>query len=156
MEVYRISRDKYAESLSGSLSENRWNVKGEDVIYAGSSRALSTLEVLVHQNFVKPVFVHKVSVIRLPDDLDFYRVIHKSELPSGHDWRFKAAYAALQKIGSDWYKSKETLILKVPSAVITTEYNYVINTQHPDFKSKVSIADIEDYFWDDRLFPGKI
>ena len=156
MEVYRISSLIYADRLTSSGKQNLWNVDGQEVIYAGTSRALSSLEVLVNQNFIRPAFVQKVSVIHLPDESDYYKVILKKQLPQEYKWRFNAAYPALQRLGSDWYTAKETLILKGPSAVITAEYNYVINTQHPDFKSKVKIVDVEDFFWDDRLFPEQI
>lgn len=154
MEVYRISREKHADKLTGSLQKNRWNLDGQEVIYAGSSRALSSLEVLVHLNFIKPDYVQKVAIIHLPDDAHYYRIVSADELPAESEWRFYSAYPALQKIGSDWYNSQETLILQVPSAVITAEYNFVINARHPDFR-KVKIVEIEEYFWDDRLFPGK-
>lgn len=62
------------------------------------------------------------------------------------------AYPDLQKIGSNWYQNKESLVLKVPSAVIPKEYNYVINTNHFEFATKVSLVRTEDYFWDERLF----
>ncbi|MEJ5994017.1 hypothetical protein WG904_06230 [Pedobacter sp. Du54] len=42
-----------------------------------------------------------------------------SDLP--RKWNKLDAYPRLQKIGSDWYADKE--ILKVPSAIITQEYN---------------------------------
>ncbi len=49
------------------------------------------------------------------------------------------------------------MILRVPSAVIPQEYNYIINTRHPDFLTKVKLLRIEDYFWDERLMdPGEI
>jgi RES domain-containing protein len=57
-----------------------------------------------------------------------------------------------KKIGSEWYKSKRSLILKVPSAVIPKEFNYVINTMHSVFEEKVKLVRNEDYFFDGRLF----
>jgi RES domain-containing protein len=57
----------------------------------------------------------------------------------------------LQKIGSDWIAGQQSLVLKVPSAVIPFEYNYIINTEHPKFLSKVKLVRTEAYFWDSRL-----
>ncbi|WP_461126661.1 RES family NAD+ phosphorylase [Spirosoma aerophilum] len=71
------------------------------------------------------------------------------ELPA--NWRTLAGYPALQTMGSTWYTSQESLILKVPSAVIIYEYNYIINTGHPDFSQHVQLVRTEDYFWDPRL-----
>jgi len=57
----------------------------------------------------------------------------------------------LQEIGSQWYNAMEFLVLKVPSAVIEQEYNYVINTRHPDFSKLVRLKAVEDFVWDRRL-----
>ena len=62
-----------------------------------------------------------------------------------------AAYSSLQEIGSKWYVNQESLVLKVPSAVIPYEYNYVINAEHPLFADNIKIIRREDYFWDNRL-----
>jgi len=62
------------------------------------------------------------------------------------------SYPQLQQLGSEWYQSNKSLILKVPSAVIPMEYNYIINTRHPDFQNNVTLVRTEDYFWDERLF----
>jgi RES domain-containing protein len=88
-------------------------------------------------------------VISIADDDHLVNQIHMNDLPA--NWRLFAAYSNLQNIGSDWYNSQESLVMKVPSAVIPFEYNYVINMEHPDFSKAVSLVRTEDYFWDSRL-----
>lgn len=149
MEVFRISKEKYATALFSSGAANRWNNEGQKVLYAGSSRSLSTLELIVHKGAVKPGLEYKVMVISVADNDHLIKQIKIADLPG--NWRRLAAYSDLQKIGADWYKNKDSLILKVPSAVIPYENNFVINTEHPDFKSCVSLIRTEDYFWDTRL-----
>lgn len=149
MEVFRISKEEYAKSLSSSGSPNRWNLKGQLVLYAGSSRSLASLELIVHKGAVKPSFQYKVMMISVADNDYLVKQIKINNLPS--NWRSIAAYSDLQSIGSEWYNKQESLILKIPSAVIPFEFNYVINTEHPEFNSKVSLVRIEDYFWDSRL-----
>lgn len=149
MEVFRIARKAHATKFSSSNSANRWNVKGQHVIYACSSRSLCTLELIIHKVAVVPTERYKVMVISIADDDDLTRQIQTRELPV--NWRKLAAYPSLQKIGSDWFNKQETLILKVPSAVIPHEYNYVINTEHPQFSKKVRLVRTEDYFWDRRM-----
>jgi RES domain-containing protein len=149
METFRISKELYSKSLTSSGSANRWNIKGQQVIYTGSSRSLSTLELVVHRGAVVPSEKYKVMVISMADEDHLYKQIHLNDLPT--NWRTFAAYSTLQKIGSDWVNSQETLFLKVPSAVIPYEYNYVVNTEHPEFRNKVYLTRTEDYFWDSRL-----
>lgn len=62
------------------------------------------------------------------------------------------AYSKFQEIGSKWYESKESLLLKIPSAIIPAEYNYITNTEHLDFQGCVKLVRTEDYFWDSSLF----
>ncbi|RYF64892.1 MAG: RES domain-containing protein [Cytophagaceae bacterium] len=149
MEVFRISKHTHATGLSASGSANRWNLKGQYVLYAGSSRSLASLELVVHRGAIEPLTTYKVMVISLPDDDYLVRQISSKELSP--DWRRVAGYPALQRLGSAWYVAQETLVLKVPSAVIPYEYNYLINTEHPDFSRHVQLVRTEEYFWDDRL-----
>ena len=148
MEVFRIIKEKYASQLSASGVENRWNKTGEFVIYTGASRSLSTLELIVHRNAVVPEIDYRVMVISLPDDDKFYTQLLIKNLPG--NWRSMSAYAKLQQTGSQWYLQQSSLILKVPSVIIPNEYNYIINTKHPDY-NQVKLVRIEKYFWDDRL-----
>lgn len=149
MEIFRISKEVYSSALTSSGSANRWNVRGQQVIYTGSSRSLSSLELIVHKGAVVPSESYRVMVISIADDDYLYKQVQIKDLPS--NWRTFAAYSILQKIGSDWIISQETLVLKVPSAVILYEYNFVINTEHPEFSNKVHLVRTEEYFWDSRL-----
>jgi RES domain-containing protein len=149
MEVFRISREEYSTSLSSSGTPNRWNLKGQNVLYTGASRSLSSLELIVHKGAVKPALIYKVMVISIADDDYLTKQIQIKDLSA--NWRSFAAYSSLQNIGSKWYMAQESLVFRVPSAVIPFEYNYMINTEHPDFPNKVSLVRTEDYFWDSRL-----
>jgi RES domain-containing protein len=149
MEVFRISKEAYSHTLSSSGSANRWNTKGQQVIYIGSSRSLSSLELVVHRGSIQPATTYKVMVISIMDDDYLIKQVQPKDLPS--NWRSLAGYSALQKIGSTWYNSQETVVLKVPSAIIVYEYNYIINTEHPDFSRAIQLVRTEDYFWDSRL-----
>lgn len=153
MEVFRISKESYASALTSSGTANRWNQKGQQVIYAGSSRSLSSLELIVHKGAVVPSESYCVMVISIAAEDHLYKQIQTNDLPS--NWRTFDAYSTLQKIGSDWITSQQSLVLKVPSAVIPFEYNYIINTEHPDFLSNVKLVRTEGYFWDSRLFESE-
>lgn len=150
MEVFRISREVYARQLSSSGTANRWNLRGQHVIYTGSSRSLSSLELIVHKSNLVPDEDYKVMVISVGDHDHLVRQIKINELPE--NWRSVSAYARLQQIGAEWYDDKESLLLKIPSAIIPYEYNFIINTEHPDYRKNVRLVRTEDYFWDDRLF----
>ena len=149
MELFRISVKEHSRKLTASGSSNRWNKRGEYVLYTGEARSLSTLELVVHRNAVKPEVGYELMVISIPDDDKYLKTIRTTDLPV--DWRNLSAYTVLQEIGSQWYSRKESLVLKVPSAVIPQESNYIINTRHEAFENEVKLVRNEPYFWDDRL-----
>ncbi|MCA4777440.1 RES family NAD+ phosphorylase [Empedobacter stercoris] len=149
MLVYNIRKAKYAKSLQASGVANRWNKNDEFVIYSGSTRALSTLELVVHRSSITIDNSYKLLVIKIDCTEDEIYNVKDSKLPK--NWQSVESYPKLQEIGSAWYQDFKYLVMKVPSSIIPKEYNYLINTKHPDFSSKVKIKEIEDYNWDDRL-----
>ncbi|MBA2407387.1 MAG: RES family NAD+ phosphorylase, partial [Chitinophagales bacterium] len=51
MEVYRLSRQKFAGSLSGkgaAIKGARWNSAGVELIYTSANRSLAMAEIAVH------------------------------------------------------------------------------------------------------------
>jgi len=51
MEVYRLTRERFAKGLSGkgsSMMGARWNSVGVELIYTAPNRALAMAEVAVH------------------------------------------------------------------------------------------------------------
>ena len=149
MFVYNIRKAKYADSLRASGVANRWNKNDEFVIYTGGSRALSTLELVVHRSLISIDNSYKLLVIELNCKESEILEVNESLLPK--NWQSVEAYPKLQEIGSDWYQNFEYLVMRVPSAIIPKEYNYLLNTRHPDFKKKVKIKELENYEWDNRL-----
>jgi RES domain-containing protein len=146
MLVYRIVAEKYAHSLTASGRAGRWNFQDEQVIYASSSRSLATLELLVNRAGIHIGISYKVLVIEIPDQI---QKVNLEILPV--QWRGLRSYPALQNLGSGWYHEKVYLALQVPSAVIPKESNFVLNTLHSNYASRVRIIEVEDYFWDERF-----
>lgn len=149
MELFRISTKEYSKNITASGSPNRWNKKGEFVLYCSASRSLSTLELVVHRNAIKPQLSYKVMIISLLDNDNLIHSIKSKSLPK--KWNNMQAYAQLQELGSNWYQNKISLVLKIPSSIIQQEHNYIINTKHPDFEKNIKLIHTENYFWDDRL-----
>ena len=149
MEVYRIAEENFSNELTASGLANRWNNHNQFVLYTGSSRSLATLELVVARKSINPKSNYRIMIISIADEEELFTAVLKNNLPE--DWRSTNSYSQLQQIGSDWYKNQQSLVLKVPSAIISQEYNYLINTKHPDFLEKVSLVRTENYFWDERL-----
>jgi RES domain-containing protein len=56
--------------------------------------------------------------------------------------------------GRAWLLAGLTAVLRVPSALVPREPNYVINPAHPD-ALRIRVADPVPLDWDVRLFRGR-
>ncbi|MBU2650334.1 MAG: RES family NAD+ phosphorylase [Bacteroidetes bacterium] len=151
MIVYRLSKEKYAGDLSGKgaeLSGGRWNHKGTKVLYTSDSRALCTAEIAVHCSMGNIPHDYFMISIEIPDDITVQE-IKVGSLPKS--WKSFPYAGSTQKIGDEFIKENRLLILKVPSAVVQGDHNYLINPAHEDFQ-KIKITGKERFVFDQRLF----
>lgn len=148
MLVYRISKSVYANKLRASGLTNRWNTAGNYILYTAFTLSLACLETVVHNSgdlLYKQDY--KSITIEVEEDATI-AIIDINTLPQ--NWKERAQKNYTQKIGDDWYSKQETLLLQVPSVIINREWNFLINTKHPDF-SKVSIAEVDNFMFDKRI-----
>ena len=68
------------------------------------------------------------------------------------NWRNYPHPRETQAIGSDWAKARRTAGLRVPSAVVPGEFNYLLNPAHPQF-AQVKLGAPEPFAFDPRLKP---
>jgi RES domain-containing protein len=151
MRVFRLSKRKYSKELNGkgaAKSGNRWNSKGTEIIYTAESRALAMAEVAVHLTLATLPSDYVMIEIEIPDNIIAKELILK-ELDE--DWNNHPPNSITQKIGDEFIDSIKECLLKVPSAVVQGDSNYLINPYHPDFK-KIEIIEITDFPFDKRIF----
>lgn len=117
------------------------------MLYTSSSIALASLENLVHRSGEGLNHNFKTIEIYIPPELSIKEVF-TTELSA--NWFEYKNYSMTQKIGDDWIDSLTSLVLKIPSAIIKKEHNYLINPRHPDF-NQIKIVNIEDFDFDPRL-----
>lgn len=150
MIVFRLSRSRYSSDLSGKgaeLSGGRWNSKGIALVYTAENISLCVAEVAVHLPLgITPVDYELIS-IEIPDN-EIQEVDYDS-LPD--EWQSKSFIKFTKEIGDKFVKKPERMILKVPSAVVEGEFNFLINPFHKNIK-KVEIKRIQPFAFDRRLF----
>lgn len=150
MLVYRIAKTKYIHDLSGTGARvygGRWSKKGIGIIYTSENRALATVEYLVHVPLSLVPGEIGIATLKIPDGIT-PKEISISGLPA--NWRDYPAPPELAEIGTRWALANDTLLLRVPSAVVEHECNILINPSHPDMKH-VSISQTERFSLDARL-----
>jgi RES domain-containing protein len=150
MRVFRIAKTAFARDLSGTGARQhggRWNQPGVAVIYTSESRALASLEYLVHMSQAYTPGDLSIVTLEIPDEIT-PEIIASKDLP--RNWRSYPPSSELADMGTDWILSRRSLLLQVPSAVVEQEHNILVNPTHPDI-SRVKIARVERYAFDDRL-----
>lgn len=147
--VWRLVTARFADTaFSGEgarLYGGRWNRKGVPLVYTAGSQSLAMLEMLVQDQPLRARYV--MIPATLPRNLRVERIT-AADLPS--DWRELASREHLQQLGSEWATRKSAAVLAVPSAVIPSETNYLLNPLHPAF-SRIEIGPHEEFVTDLRL-----
>jgi RES domain-containing protein len=153
--LWRLDQEKYVNDDSclsgkgGIYNANRWSKKGETVIYTAANISLAFLEIYLHLDFNNSLTPEQVvdnssrRIVQLYLDELGYEEISIDRLPSL--WReIKTSQdpnkpTLLQKIGSKWFRAGLIPVLKVPSAIVPYEFNYLINPNHPDIIGRLSL-----------------
>lgn len=151
MEVFRLSREKFATPFSGkgaALYGARWNQKGTELIYTAEIRSLAMAEIAVHLTLATLPEDFVIMTIDIPDEIGIQQLL-ESDLPK--DWKEFPFPRSTQKIGSDFVFQNTYAVLKLPSVVVKGDFNLLINPNHPDF-TKITIVNIEKFPFDKRIF----
>jgi RES domain-containing protein len=150
MLVWRLTTsstpDEAFDGAGAALFGGRWNTPGTPVIYTASHLSLAILEILVHaepDRLKRPYFSFQVTI---PDHA--IEQVDPALLVPG--WHLSPAPARLAEVGSDWARSRRSLALQVPSAVVPHEANFILNCDHSDFAA-LTIAGGESFRFDHRL-----
>ena len=149
MLVFRIGRTKFAQDLTGEgarLHGGRWNQKLVRCIYTSESRALALLEYTANVNIEEIPRALSVTTFEIPEDAIFQ--IATAKLPG--DWLVCPAPSSTKDLGSSMLTELGHLVIKIPSAIVADEFNYLLNPAHPHYE-KIRILEVRDFVYDVRL-----
>ncbi len=155
MRVYRLAKKKYRNDLSGlgaEINGGRWNNVGTRMVYTSSSRALACLEVAVHLQLNRGPKNYFIITLEMPNgiikNLD-------QNLLKGKKWNVYPPIEFTQNIEDNFIEENGHAVLRVPSAVVGEEFNYLLNPMHKDFNT-IEIEDVQPFRWDKRIFDSDI
>ena len=123
----------------------RWNSPGTRVVYCSANLSLAALENLVHLN---PPVAFKYVAIELEFDERLIETVKAKTLPV--EWTGEPPPPSTMKIGDRWVKDGRSAVLQLPSAIIPSESNYLLNPSHRDFQ-KITIRKPVAFSFDPRL-----
>lgn len=147
MIIYRLSTGNFANDISGEGSRiygGRWNPKGLATLYTSENISLCILEILARATKKTTPDSYTLISISIPDNGIVTIQLKKLK----NNWQHDLEYT--QQIGVDFLKENQALCLKVPSAIVPQENNFLLNPHHADFK-KVKIISSELLELDKRL-----
>lgn len=167
MIAHRVSKWRYANlkqldehGYGAARFGSRWNSPdpamqhNRRIIYASDTLPLAMLEVIVH---VDAEILHRVQHGHVTFQIDetFIRDLRADALPG--TWNAKPETPATQVIGDEWYDTRASVVLRVPSAVLPLHSygpmhaNYLINAHHPDISQAVQLLTVTEMPFDSRL-----
>lgn len=125
----------------------RWSSPGIRLSYASEHQSLAMLEYFVHleASDAPPDLV--LASADVPDDLPRQR-IDVGKLPV--NWRDIPAPPELARMGDEFVQLGNGCLLIVPSALVPSENNWLINPLHGEFR-KITIRETEPLTYDSRL-----
>ncbi len=127
-----VSETRAANPFDGAGARRfggRWNSPGLPAVYTACSRALAALEVLVHLPRPAPPVRFRLFSVEFP--VDWIEVVKDPAI-------LRAATSPsiqkqTQRFGDHWLRETRSAALRVPSAVIPDEPNFILNPVHPAF-----------------------
>ena len=147
MIVYHLGSTKFARQLTGEgakLHGGRWNNIGQPCLYTSESKSLCVLEYAANVSLDEMNPNLSFTFYEIPDD--GWRFFTAKELPAG--WTDRPSPAAVRNWGTE--QLQKHLALKLPSVIVPSEFNYLLNPLHPEFKN-VRIIDVEPFTFDRRI-----
>ena len=149
MAVVRLHRkQRLASNYDGSLLyAGRWNPAGTPMLYASTSLSLACLEILVH-----------LSPRQIPADYMWSRAtfgplrgVEAERLPAIEFRGDLGDLESTRRAGLAWARQRQTVGLLVPSFIIPSEMNVLLNPLHPAFE-ELTWSDPEPFGFDPRLY----
>jgi RES domain-containing protein len=119
------------------------------MLYCGATASLCALEVLAHGAMLPADMI--VVQARIPNTLTI-RKVEESDLPP--NWSSPIPSKRTRDLGTNWVSSGATAVLSVPSVIVPSERNYLLNPAHPDF-ARIRFFPPRPFAFDRRLKPAR-
>lgn len=147
---WRLIKEKHASTafsgIGARLAGGRWNLAGDAAVYVSGTLSLAALELFVH---LGPRSTAAFGLVSIPVEILEELISEPPNLPK--NWRAQPPPSTTKTLGSEWLRSGESCVLKVPSAIVPVENNFVLNPAHPDF-SVIRIGEEEPFSFDPRMW----
>lgn len=147
MRLWRISAHADLSGEGGLHAAGRWHSRGNRIVYLSDHPASALVEVLVHLE-VDPEDMpdsYQLCSIEVPDRVVFHSINAEDLVAGWHDQP-----EVTRALGDQWLRENQTAFLRVPSAIVPSALNWLLNPAHIDAAS-VDIIELIKVPFDPRL-----
>ncbi len=149
MFVYHLGHTKFARSLNGEgakLHGGRWNFVGVPCLYTSESKALCILEYAANVRLEEMPSSLSITTYDLPEK--GLKELNFTDLPA--NWQEIPSPEENKRLGSEILKDVHVLAIKVPSVIVPSEFNFILNSLATKFET-IKIADVHIFTMDKRI-----
>lgn len=150
LRVWRICPAVYAsgpfDGQGGLYFSARWHNKGRRIVYSAESRALAAMEILA--NTLDRAALATRPWVLASADIPVALIETPACYPG--DWRDHPSPDSTRAFGDGWLAAARFPALRVPSAVVLGEFNFLLNPSHPRF-TEIRFGKAESFSFDPRL-----
>ena len=144
---WRISAYADLSGKGGKFASARWHTRGNPIVYLSESPAGAMLERLVHllDNEGQLPLTYNLLEIVAPEETEV-----RGLMPlAGVGW--EQDLLETRRLGDEWLTRRETVLARVPSAIMPRTWNVLLNPEHPEAHHVKVVSVIRERF-DNRLF----
>jgi RES domain-containing protein len=151
--VWRIASAAHAtfDGEGARRYGSRWTPRGLPAVFTSATLSLAALERYVNTD----ADLEPVDLVTIAIDIETSIAIETvtlADLPA--DWRMYPAPTVLATVGERWLRESTSAVLSVPSAVIPTERNFILNPRHADV-ARLVINPSEPFSFDPRMWKAR-
>lgn len=131
------------DATGSTVKPGRWNTADTPVLYASERCRTAVLEKLNGSRSLPPE--PRAVRILLPAGASF-ELVTVARLPG---WDRDEPDVSC-RFGAQWAREGRSLLLRVPSAIVPSEWNWVINPRHPEF-CRIAATPPQPIRWQETL-----
>ena len=150
--LWRLVKARHATSAFDGEGARRyggrWNERGTAIVYLGGTLSLAALETFVHLTAADARIAFAAIEVRVPDDLEI-AFLAPDALPE--NWREEPPPEQTKALGTEWARRAQTLLLRVPSAIVPNEWNYLLNPAHAAV-GRIELRPPTPFGFDERMW----
>ena len=148
--AFRIVKRRHAkQAFNGEgarLAGGRGSSPGRRAVYLSTTLSLAAMETFVHLGEDAARIAYVYFEVDIPATISITTLARRAK-----GWRNEPPTVASMGAGDQWLMAGKSALLEVPSALIPSETNLILNPSHPDC-AKLRVGAAQAFYFDPRMW----